>query len=218
MTAHGVRASTLKHISIRRNRITATGAVALAIMIRDYPLVTDPSLPEATLTPSTSIQAQLNGHFEPGNSVTAREALQAPYVRKPIIAVSDLPSSPRKENGDSLDETKGKEGEVESERSIALAAQAERESWKNSEARTKLKKQISELPRTGNLLTLDVKDNEIRVSLDFTTVWVVKLTPSLGRDRLHLASTQEEPNAQGAEFERESNRRCWACLDRRCTG
>lgn len=135
-------------------------------MIRDYPLATDPTLPEAVLSPSTSIQSQLNGHFEPGNSVTAREALLAPYVRKPIHALSDLPVAST--NGVSLDnerKAKEKDDSVESERSITAAAQAERESWKNSEARTKLKKQISELPRTGNLLTLDVKDNEIRVGI-----------------------------------------------------
>lgn len=45
----------------------------------------------------------------------------------------------------------------------AAAAEREREAWRNSEARNKLRKQIEELPRTGSLLTLDVKGNDIRV-------------------------------------------------------
>ena len=37
LIAQGVRSSDLKNISLRRNRIGPLGAVALAIMIRDYP-------------------------------------------------------------------------------------------------------------------------------------------------------------------------------------
>ena len=36
--AHGIRQSEIKHVSLRRNRINNMGAVALAIMIRDYEL------------------------------------------------------------------------------------------------------------------------------------------------------------------------------------
>ncbi|KAL1407472.1 hypothetical protein Q8F55_006905 [Vanrija albida] len=35
--AHGIRTSELRHLSLRRNRISPLGAVALAVMIRDYP-------------------------------------------------------------------------------------------------------------------------------------------------------------------------------------
>ncbi|KAI9063604.1 RNI-like protein [Trametes sanguinea] len=35
--AHAVRVSSLKNISLRHNRISATGAVAIALMIKDYP-------------------------------------------------------------------------------------------------------------------------------------------------------------------------------------
>lgn len=90
--------------------------------------------------------------------------MKAPYVRR--TTTSEVIAIDHTTNGASQDDGgKGKEknDSVEATRSITAAAQAERESWKNSEARTKLKKQISELPRTGNLLTLDVKDNEIRV-------------------------------------------------------
>lgn len=50
------------------------------------------------------------------------------------------------------------------EQDRAALVQAERDAWKNSNARNKLKKQIDELPRTGSLLTLDVKGNDIKAS------------------------------------------------------
>lgn len=37
ITAKFVRHSTLRHISLRHNKISSTGAVPLAVMIRDYP-------------------------------------------------------------------------------------------------------------------------------------------------------------------------------------
>ena len=36
-SAHAVRSSSLRNISLRHNKITANGAVALALMIKDYP-------------------------------------------------------------------------------------------------------------------------------------------------------------------------------------
>src|ERR1700723_2674336 len=55
--ARSVRTSSLRNISLRHNRINATGAVALALMIRDYPDVvpgtnTSPSVPSSP-TPSS---------------------------------------------------------------------------------------------------------------------------------------------------------------------
>ncbi|KAI5474358.1 leucine-rich repeat containing protein 68 [Pseudohyphozyma bogoriensis] len=149
--AHGVRASGLKHISIRKNRINALGAVAVAIMIRDYPVSGDHAN-DPTSTGQASYHS--NPNFEPGNSVTARQALQAPYVRKgttsPNLSRSTSPHPPG--DGDA---------------SMAGAAQAEKEAWANSEARNKLKKQIDELPRTGSLLTLDVKGNDLRNGVSY---------------------------------------------------
>ncbi|KAG2055296.1 RNI-like protein [Suillus hirtellus] len=49
--ARVVRTSSLRNISLRHNRINATGAVALALMIRDYPDVV-PSTPNSSTFPS----------------------------------------------------------------------------------------------------------------------------------------------------------------------
>lgn len=55
--ARSVRTSSLRNISLRHNRINATGAVALALMIRDYPdIVTAPNpSPTLPLSPASSI-------------------------------------------------------------------------------------------------------------------------------------------------------------------
>ncbi|WWC61497.1 uncharacterized protein I303_104081 [Kwoniella dejecticola CBS 10117] len=51
IVAQGVRSSDLKNISLRRNRIGPLGAVALALMIRDYP---DSALVMSSLSPGLS--------------------------------------------------------------------------------------------------------------------------------------------------------------------
>jgi protein phosphatase 1 regulatory subunit 37 len=39
--AQAIRRSSVKHVSLRRNKITALGTVALAVMMRDYPVAAD---------------------------------------------------------------------------------------------------------------------------------------------------------------------------------
>lgn len=135
--AHGVRSSALKHISLRRNKITALNSVSLAIMIRDYPVASDHHI-EVTATPNA---ASLVSEF-------TSDAEASPSSSSTLLPT---PSSSAYIASDSI--------------SRAALFHAEREAWKNSDAHTKLKRQIDELPRTGSLLTLDVKGNDIRVSL-----------------------------------------------------
>ncbi|KAK4048240.1 hypothetical protein OIV83_004945 [Microbotryomycetes sp. JL201] len=166
--AHGVRSSSLKHISIRRNRINVQAAVSLAIMIRDYPLASDPASIFSDLSATTlplhsrgeSAQPELEALAASGNSVTAKHALQSPFTRRtasPTPQPSALPSpvgspvppppSPPKDS-----DTEARNGVNEKDRELQT----------HSEARNRLRKQIDELPRTGSLLTLDVKGNDIR--------------------------------------------------------
>ncbi|WVQ98412.1 hypothetical protein IAU59_005535 [Kwoniella sp. CBS 9459] len=75
--AQGVRSSDLKNISLRRNRIGPLGAVALALMIRDYP---DSALAMSSLSPSLSNNTNSN----------------AGYLHSPLIPPSSSPqASPR---------------------------------------------------------------------------------------------------------------------------
>ncbi|KDE03683.1 hypothetical protein MVLG_05872 [Microbotryum lychnidis-dioicae p1A1 Lamole] len=145
--AHGIRSSTLKHLSIRRNRIQPLGGVALAIMIRDYPIAADhhseQDLNSPSMLSSPTIKNSLS-LFEGGNSVTARLALREPFTKRTPpsngVATAPAPSTTEPEGFGRL--TTNGHGP--------------------SEATLKLRRQIEELPRMGSLLTLDVKNNDLR--------------------------------------------------------
>ena len=170
--AHGVRASSLKHISLRRNRINAMGAVALAVMIRDYAVAPDGA------GARDSPKVEFGNPFPGSNGASGVDGAGA---------------------GAGADE-------------LAVRGVGEREQWQNSEARAKLRKQIEELPRTGSLLTLDVKGNDIRVST--RPCWYPARVVLIGvplvcvseRGGLHLPSIEAEPDTQGAQPEREQDR------------
>ncbi|KAK4057235.1 hypothetical protein OIO90_001730 [Microbotryomycetes sp. JL221] len=164
--AHGVRASKLKHISLRRNRMNTQAAVSLSIMIRDYPLASDPASvfadSSAPLSPvpdrnGTSTERMLYPSAS-GNSVTARHALSSPFARRTASptpdssTVSSPIASPPPPPVPLKDTDRYREGQDDKEREL----------WHQSEARLRLRRQIDELPRTGSLLTLDVKGNDIR--------------------------------------------------------
>lgn len=159
--ANGIRSSQIKHVSLRRNRINAAGGVALAAIIRDYPVSSDPS---SAFSPSpasaTPFSASLFGHsngsndslstaspaFEAGNSVTARQQHRDSDGGRHRPSSSTTLLSAELQDGQ--------------ERPTAMT---EREVFRLSEARARLRKQIDGLPRIGALLTLDVKGNDIRV-------------------------------------------------------
>lgn len=117
-------------------------------MIRDYPLTKEPADLENGFAPSPT-PATVD-HVQPtqvsNNSVTARQLLHAPSLnRAPSSTTSARSRSPARSESGTVD--------------AAL-----KEDYGVSEAKTLLRRQIAELPRTGSLLTLDVKANDIRVS------------------------------------------------------
>ncbi|KAL0959057.1 hypothetical protein HGRIS_014357 [Hohenbuehelia grisea] len=77
--ARAVRTSSLRHISLRHNRINQSGAVALALMIRDYPDV----VPGGTPIPTT---AALNGAYPFSSPISS-------IPSSPSSSVSSLPLS-----------------------------------------------------------------------------------------------------------------------------
>ncbi|KAJ3516030.1 hypothetical protein NMY22_g14302 [Coprinellus aureogranulatus] len=86
-----VRTSSLKNISLRHNRISASGGVALALMIRDYPDVVptplSPAPSSASWTPSSSTTSS------PTSSVSS---LPLPVPASPLTpATGPLPPPPR---------------------------------------------------------------------------------------------------------------------------
>ncbi|GAA5851687.1 hypothetical protein JCM8547_001173 [Rhodosporidiobolus lusitaniae] len=174
--ANGIRTSQLKHISLRKNRINPQGAVQLAVLIRDYPI----SSSSTSSFSSTSFSAALdspslassNGggggglfdrnHHESTNSVTAR---QRPLPPPPPSSAS----STTLVNGHHDDDYPSSSSSEDDGRSRPSnpAAQAEREAWRLSEARVRLRRQVEELPRVGALLTLDVKGNDLRNGVSY---------------------------------------------------
>lgn len=88
--AHGIRCSALKHVSLRKNRIGVTGAVALAVMIRDYELPSGGAggAAEASSSSTAAAAKAANGH--------AQASLFPSGMFSPTISLSeDRPASPR---------------------------------------------------------------------------------------------------------------------------
>ncbi|KAI0037180.1 hypothetical protein K488DRAFT_39518 [Vararia minispora EC-137] len=107
--AHAVRTSSLKNLSLRHNRINATGAVAVALMIRDYPDIvpgsatptsSNPSTPPMSPSPSS---AQLPQSLPPFNSspLPARAGPLPPPPKHPSAApqMTYTPYIPRSKRG-----------------------------------------------------------------------------------------------------------------------
>ncbi|KAJ7241653.1 hypothetical protein C8J57DRAFT_1192532 [Mycena rebaudengoi] len=83
--SRAVRTSTLRNISLRHNRINQTGAVALALMIRDYPDVVN--------APSASAPASPSPSFAPFTPAAPTPPLPEPSV-KPLLGPNGKPLPP----------------------------------------------------------------------------------------------------------------------------
>jgi protein phosphatase 1 regulatory subunit 37 len=79
-----VRTSSLKNLSLRHNRINVTGAVAVALMIRDYPDIVP------GLTPSNS---------NPSTPPMSPAPVTVPLAQSPSVAHSPLPLPPPTRSG-----------------------------------------------------------------------------------------------------------------------
>ncbi|KZT25850.1 RNI-like protein [Neolentinus lepideus HHB14362 ss-1] len=99
--AHVVRTSNLKHISLRHNRISASGAVALALMIKDYPdavaAISTPtsnaSSPTA-MSPVSSVSSIISPPATPtSSSISLPSTTTSPNM--PIPRSGPLPPPPR---------------------------------------------------------------------------------------------------------------------------
>lgn len=92
--AHAVRTSALRNISLRHNRITVTGAVALALMIKDYPdsvpsaLVATPSSPLSPSSPSAPAVPFLT---TPSPAAKPKSGPIPPPPRHPVAIAQSIP-------------------------------------------------------------------------------------------------------------------------------
>lgn len=99
--AHVVRNSSLKHISLRHNRITQTGAVALALMIKDYPdaVAANTSLSSNPTSPTSSPKSTASNLLSPPATPTI-SSMSLPSVSShptppPAPRTGPLPPPPR---------------------------------------------------------------------------------------------------------------------------
>lgn len=93
LTGRAVRTSSLKNISLRHNRISASGGVALALMIRDYPDVVpghlSPTPSNIFDTPTSSVASS------PTSSVTNLSLSTNPPSLSVNTNIASLPPPPR---------------------------------------------------------------------------------------------------------------------------
>ena len=82
IVAKSVRTSSLRNISLRHNRITATGAVALAVMIRDYPDVVPGSANSPTGSTPLSPTASINSFM---SSPPGTPTLSSPKITPVVL-------------------------------------------------------------------------------------------------------------------------------------
>ncbi|KAG7094999.1 hypothetical protein E1B28_005793 [Marasmius oreades] len=99
--AKAVRTSSLRNISLRHNKINATGAIALSVMIRDYPdsiPATGPPSPfpaSQTNTSAPLLLSPTSSSFAPGSTLGSATATPSSSLTpSPASSVTSLPLIP----------------------------------------------------------------------------------------------------------------------------
>ncbi|KAH6879625.1 hypothetical protein BKA70DRAFT_1447902 [Coprinopsis sp. MPI-PUGE-AT-0042] len=180
-----VRTSSLKNISLRHNRISASGGVALALMIRDYPDVVPTSIPMSNLplpSPMTPVQASpipRAGPLPPPPKHPISQGLQTtytPYVprsrrgRAPPTTATH-PLSPAGEHIPII--TSSTQGGVTTGMLCPSPLTARhpdgtlRHDAGPSAALLDKVRALDSLPRLGALRTLDLKGNDLRNGITY---------------------------------------------------
>lgn len=93
--ARSVRTSSLRNISLRHNRINATGAVALALMIRDYPDVVPASANTSPSGTPLSPTSSLNSFMPSPPQTPTLGSPQLPPAAMPSPRAGPMPPPPR---------------------------------------------------------------------------------------------------------------------------
>ena len=187
--AHAVRNSALRNISLRQNRIGSTGAVALALMIKDYP----DSVPLGNLAspPPTPLLAPTEPLSPVVTAVPPRSGPIQPPPRHPNaapVATTYTPYVPRARRGTAsagqpLAQTRimfaasdrsvpvitnSREGGVTMRHSVPPppASAAAPEDGPSAALLDKVRA-LAALPRLGALRTLDLRTNDIRSGVTY---------------------------------------------------
>ncbi|KAH9177701.1 hypothetical protein EDB89DRAFT_1934014 [Lactarius sanguifluus] len=189
--AHTVRTSSLRNISLRHNRISAAGAVAIALMIRDYPDVVSGGITPTSSAPSTppmspgaGLPAQLPYTGQGLPAVPSRQGSVLPPPRHPTQTLQPTytPYIPRSRRappaaiGDPLSATgypiplitSSAQGGVTARHPISPSAvQGTYQDHGPSAALLDKVRALDALPRLGALRTLDLRGNDIRGGITY---------------------------------------------------
>ncbi|MBW0539763.1 hypothetical protein O181_079478 [Austropuccinia psidii MF-1] len=196
--AYGLCLSKLKHVSLRKNRIGNLGAISLAVMIRDWPTHTGSAASNDGFAARLNVpfnqdsnqdiidkaQFKISNKLEISNSVTAR---QNDFLSQSQLQSSTIPSlliseslenklSMEKDHDDSSTNSKSSK---QLETKTPLTDLIQEEIKKANKQRFKLRSKIDQLPTIGQLLTLDVKSNELKSQDFFYLSQVLKKNCSL---------------------------------------
>ncbi|KAF9016009.1 RNI-like protein [Hymenopellis radicata] len=172
--SRAVRTSSLRNISLRYNRINATGAVALALMIRDYPDVV-PASPSSTnsvyLNSTASSQAS-----SPASSLTSLplsppatplpHTTYTPYVPRSKRGTAPAPQiNPLSASGHPVPIlTSSSQGGITARQSPLPSSHPH--SGPSAALLDKVRA-LDALPRLGALRTLDLKGNDLKQGITF---------------------------------------------------
>lgn len=209
--ANSVRSSGIKHISLRRNRINQLGAVALAVLIRDYELSSTETVGSNAFK-HVQGGGGADGYVNSASSLSVtspllgsggfpRDGYQDSHVAENVRATDhvghqnhkSLPVqsatpeltgiySPSSASSTSVTEMEDHETSFGPDRNEGRVTVSAREASRYAEMRTRLQKQIEVLPRVGTLLTLDIRSNDIKVSREVVLMdWLIVLTWVLPR-------------------------------------
>ena len=192
--AQGVRTSTVKNISLRRNKISSLGGVAFAIMIKDIPDTavqpTSTSNPFAAappsssaITPSTSRPGTTNGVAGPTTTYSAytprrRQTQAVPAQQddgpdlKPIpLVTTNFAGGVTKRTlpaGYSLDTPDGSDdeeaGPLQQGAPGGPTAHQQQQMAVGASMMQSRVRSLDDVTRMGRLVTLDLKGNDLRVS------------------------------------------------------
>jgi protein phosphatase 1 regulatory subunit 37 len=194
-----VRTSSLRNISLRHNRINAGGAVAIALMIRDYPDVVSGGMTPASsapstppMSPATTSSAQLPNTTGPApQTMPPRPGGILPPPRHPTQTLQPTytPYIPRSRRGPPVSTTaigdplsasghpiplitSSAQGGVTARHPVSPpGSHGMHQDHGPSAALLDKVRALDALPRLGALRTLDLKGNDIRVSFRCVTLF-----------------------------------------------
>ncbi|KAK0493573.1 hypothetical protein EDD18DRAFT_1256899 [Armillaria luteobubalina] len=160
--SRSVRTSNLRNISLRYNRINPTGAVALALMIRDYPDVV-PTTPAGTTSSAPSTPT--NSGFPTTATIQLKNGPLPPPPKHPTTNVQTTytPYVPRAKRT----QTTPAVPMITSSSQGGVTTNNVKEEWGPSAALLIKVRALDTLPRIGALRTLDLKGNELRGGITY---------------------------------------------------